>query len=79
MWQVIDKFYDIKEQTSKVSEDASWEDKCESLLYDSTEMWTFRCQEEETSTSNYVVSLINFSPMKSEGKLLLSYLFTSVV
>lgn len=52
--KVIDKFYCIREQTSTVCEDTSWEDKCESLLYDSTEMWTFRCQEEEISTSNYL-------------------------
>lgn len=51
--KVIDKFYAIRQQTLKVFEDTSWEDKCKHLLNDSTEMWTF-CNQEEASTSKYV-------------------------
>lgn len=54
--KVIHKFYAIRQQTLKVFEDTSWEDKCEHLLNDSTEMWTF-CNQEEASTSKYVSAL----------------------
>ncbi|XP_027112642.1 uncharacterized protein [Coffea arabica] len=54
--KVIDKFYAIRQQTLKVFEDTSWEDKCKHLLNDSIEMWTF-CNQEEASTSKYVSAL----------------------
>ncbi|CAI9104259.1 OLC1v1002894C1 [Oldenlandia corymbosa var. corymbosa] len=54
--KVIDKFYAIREENLKVFDDTSWEDKCERLLGDSSEIWSF-CSEEETSTSKYISSL----------------------
>lgn len=54
--QVVHKFYEIRQQSLEEDiEDASWEDKCECLLHDSSEMWTFS-NPEETSTSKYIVS-----------------------
>ncbi|KAL3538793.1 hypothetical protein ACH5RR_002159 [Cinchona calisaya] len=53
--KVIDKFHAIRQQTLKELEDTSWEDKCEHLLNDSTEMWSFSCH--EASTSKYVSAM----------------------
>ncbi|XP_055815977.1 uncharacterized protein LOC129885646 isoform X2 [Solanum dulcamara] len=55
--EVVHKFYEIRQQSLEEDiEDVSWEDKCECLLHDSSEMWTFR-NPEETSTSKYISAL----------------------
>ncbi|KAL8541592.1 hypothetical protein ACS0TY_002747 [Phlomoides rotata] len=54
--EVIDKFYHIRQFSLENFTDASWEEKCETLLNDSDEMWTFQ-NEEDTSTSSYINSL----------------------
>ncbi|XP_022896874.1 myosin heavy chain, cardiac muscle isoform isoform X2 [Olea europaea var. sylvestris] len=54
--EVINKFYDIRQRCIKNFADTSWEDKCESLLHDSPEMWSFQ-SDNEPSTSNYISDL----------------------
>lgn len=57
--QVIDRFYEIRQQClNGFCEDGRWEDKCECLLQDSPEMWEFN-DRGETSTSKYIVSSDN--------------------
>ncbi|XP_024034687.1 myosin-3 isoform X3 [Citrus clementina] len=50
--EVINKFYEIRQQSLEVLE-TSWEDKCACLLLDSAEMWSFN----DTSTSKYISAL----------------------
>lgn len=50
--QVINKFFEIRQQSSKELDDTSWDDKCAFLLHDPDEMWSFN----DTSTSKYIVS-----------------------
>ena len=52
MWQVVNKFYEIRHHLAHGIRDISWEDKCERLLNDSEEMWSFN----DYSTSKYIVS-----------------------
>ncbi|KAI3445882.1 hypothetical protein Pfo_002547 [Paulownia fortunei] len=54
--EVIDKFYHIRQCSLENFTDASWEEKCECLLNDSAETWTFQ-NDQDTSTSNYINSL----------------------
>lgn len=52
LWQVINKFYEIRQHLTNGIEDISWEDKCECLLHDSEETWSFN----DYPTSRYIVS-----------------------
>lgn len=54
--EVINKFYDMRQRCIKNFTETSWEDKCESLLHDSPEMWSFQ-SDDEPSTSNYISDL----------------------
>ncbi|KAI7757465.1 hypothetical protein M8C21_003197 [Ambrosia artemisiifolia] len=54
--QVIAKFYDIRQHSLNEYDDASWEDKCTSLLNDSDDMWTFTGSG-ETQTTKYITAL----------------------
>uniref|UniRef100_A0A5B6YQB4 Putative myosin-10 isoform X1 n=1 Tax=Davidia involucrata TaxID=16924 RepID=A0A5B6YQB4_DAVIN len=55
--KVINKFYEIRQHSLKgFLEDMSWEDKCECLLHDSAETWSFNYHG-ETSTSKYIYAL----------------------
>ncbi|KAK3035708.1 hypothetical protein RJ639_033410 [Escallonia herrerae] len=54
--KVIMKFYEIRQHSVRGSDDASWEDKCESLLRDSEDMWSFN-DYGESSTSKYIAAL----------------------
>nr|XP_043628198.1 paramyosin isoform X2 [Erigeron canadensis] len=54
--QVINKFYDIRQNSLNRYDDASWGDKCTSLLNDSEDMWTFTGSG-ETSTTKYITKL----------------------
>ncbi|XP_047338224.1 uncharacterized protein LOC124941897 isoform X2 [Impatiens glandulifera] len=51
--KVVNKFYEIRQDYIRKYEDASWESKCEYLLCDSAESWSFS-PDEETSTSKYI-------------------------
>ncbi|VFQ78261.1 unnamed protein product [Cuscuta campestris] len=53
--EIVNKFYGIRQHALEDNEDACWEDKCECLLHDSSEMWRFK-SDEETSIS-YTSSL----------------------
>lgn len=53
--EIVNKFYGIRQHALEDNEDACWEDKCECLLHDSSEMWSFK-PDEETSIS-YTSSL----------------------
>ncbi|CAH9070790.1 unnamed protein product [Cuscuta epithymum] len=53
--EVVNKFYNIRQNMLEDNEDVCWEAKCASLLQDSPEMWSFNV-DEETSTS-YTSSL----------------------
>lgn len=59
LWQVIDKFYKIRQHSLKGFSDISWDDKFACLLHDPQEMWSFN----DTSTSKYIVSfqLLSFN------------------
>lgn len=48
--QVINKFYETRQNTLQESVDTSWDEKCQCLLHDSPEMWSFN----DTSTSRYI-------------------------
>lgn len=52
LWQVVDKFYKIRQNSLTGFEDISWDDKVACLLHDPQEMWSFN----DTSTSKYIVS-----------------------
>ncbi|KAK3011923.1 hypothetical protein RJ639_010501 [Escallonia herrerae] len=54
--KVIMKFYEIRQHSVRGSDDASWKDKCESLLRDSEDMWSFN-DYGESSTSKYIAAL----------------------
>ncbi|KAM7482411.1 hypothetical protein LguiB_006994 [Lonicera macranthoides] len=54
--KVIDKFYEIRQPSPKGLDDTSWEDKCELLLRDSEDTWSFN-DYGETSTSKYITAL----------------------
>ncbi|XP_052188136.1 putative WEB family protein At1g65010, chloroplastic isoform X2 [Diospyros lotus] len=55
--KVTDKFYEIRQYSLKgFCEERSWEDKCDFLLNDSAEMWSFS-NHGETSTSKYINAL----------------------
>nr|GMC87709.1 liprin-alpha-2-like isoform X1 [Ipomoea batatas] len=54
--EVVNKFYDIRQHALDDIEDTCLEDKCECLLHDSLEMWSFNV-DGETSTSTYISSL----------------------
>lgn len=56
MLQVITKLYDIRQHSSNEYNDVNLEEKCITLLNDSEDMWSFNRQDEETSTSKYIVS-----------------------
>lgn len=56
--QVINKFYDIRQQSFNKYDDLNWEDKCISLLNDLDDTWTFTGYE-ESSTTKYIVSFNN--------------------
>nr|GMC78470.1 liprin-alpha-2-like isoform X1 [Ipomoea batatas] len=51
--EVVNKFYDIRQHALDDIEDTCLEDKCECLLHDSLEMWSFNV-DGETSTSTYI-------------------------
>ncbi|KAL8108747.1 hypothetical protein AgCh_025004 [Apium graveolens] len=51
--KVINKFYEIRQHLTNGIEDISWEDKCECLLHDSEEMWSFN----DYPTSRYITAL----------------------
>lgn len=53
--KVVNNFYEIRQHFVNGNEDTSWEDKCEHLLHDSAEMWSFN----DYSTSKYIVSYGN--------------------
>ncbi|KAA8545768.1 hypothetical protein F0562_020781 [Nyssa sinensis] len=55
--KVINKFYEIRQHSLKgFLEDTSWEVKCECLLHDSADTWSFN-DHGETSTSKYINAL----------------------
>ncbi|XP_076918075.1 uncharacterized protein LOC143578359 [Bidens hawaiensis] len=54
--EVINKFYDIRQQSFNKYDDLNWEDKCISLLNDSDDTWTFTGYE-ESSTTKYITAL----------------------
>ena len=54
--QVIDKFFEIRQQSPKGCEGTTWDDKCACLLHDPQEMWSFN----DSSTSKYIVSFNGF-------------------
>ncbi|KAK8564244.1 hypothetical protein V6N12_036372 [Hibiscus sabdariffa] len=51
--KVIDKFYQIRQETLGELEDASLDDKCTCLLNDPAEVWSFN----DSSTAKYISSL----------------------
>ncbi|KAL1833715.1 hypothetical protein ACET3Z_003366 [Daucus carota] len=51
--KVVNKFYEIRHHLAHGIRDISWEDKCERLLNDSEEMWSFN----DYSTSKYITAL----------------------
>lgn len=51
--QVINKFYDIRQQSLNEYNDVNLEDKCTTLLNDSEDMWNFNGHG-ETSTTKYI-------------------------
>ncbi|KAL4346789.1 hypothetical protein GQ457_17G003490 [Hibiscus cannabinus] len=51
--KVIDKFYEIRQETLGELEDASLDDKCTCLLNDPAEVWSFN----DSSTAKYISSL----------------------
>ncbi|KAM5549661.1 hypothetical protein ABKV19_000874 [Rosa sericea] len=51
--KVIDKFYEIRQDSSEGFGDTSWDTKCACLLDDPAEWWSFN----DTSTSKYISSL----------------------
>ncbi|OVA05881.1 hypothetical protein BVC80_1701g14 [Macleaya cordata] len=54
--KVINKFYEIRQSSIGGIEDCDLEDKCDSLLQDDPDMWSFD-DDRESSTSNYIVVL----------------------
>ncbi|XP_026393397.1 cingulin-like isoform X1 [Papaver somniferum] len=54
--QVIDKFFEIRQSSLGVLDDCDFENKCEYLLRDDPEMWSFD-EDKEASTSSYIVML----------------------
>ncbi|PIA29370.1 hypothetical protein AQUCO_06000025v1 [Aquilegia coerulea] len=54
--KVINKFYDIRQSFSKDTEHNSLEDKCECLLQDAPERWSFNT-DMENSTAEYISGL----------------------
>ena len=57
---MINKFFQIRQNSLETFEDESWDDKCSCLLSDPVEMWSFN-NNEETSTSKYIVSFSTLS------------------
>lgn len=51
--KVVNKFYEIRPHLTNGIEDISWKDKCECLLHDSEEMWSFN----DYPTSRYITAL----------------------
>ncbi|KAM1421084.1 hypothetical protein ACFX2I_003388 [Malus domestica] len=51
--KVIDKFYEIRQQSPEGCEDTSWDRKCACLLHDPAERWCFK----DASTSKYISAL----------------------
>ncbi|XP_023553791.1 kinetochore protein SLK19 isoform X1 [Cucurbita pepo subsp. pepo] len=51
--QVINKFYEIRQNSLEEFVDTSWDEKCQCLLHDPLEMWSFN----DSSTSRYINSL----------------------
>lgn len=51
--KVIDKFFEIRQQSPKGFEGTTWDDKCACLLHDPQETWSFN----DTSTSKYISAL----------------------
>ncbi|XP_011658871.1 myosin-13 isoform X3 [Cucumis sativus] len=51
--QVINKFYEIRQNSLEGFMDTSWDEKCQCLLHDSSEMWSFN----DSSTFRYINSL----------------------
>ncbi|KAJ0078164.1 hypothetical protein Patl1_37372 [Pistacia atlantica] len=69
--EVINKFYEIRQQAVGGFEDKSWDDKCACLLQDPVEMWSFN----DTSTSKYISALEDeLEKMKSSAESLQSKL-----
>ncbi|KAI3851740.1 hypothetical protein MKX03_005414 [Papaver bracteatum] len=54
--QVIDKFFEIRQGSLGVLDDCDFENKCEYLLRDDPELWSFD-EDKEASTSSYIVML----------------------
>ncbi|KAL5706742.1 hypothetical protein ACHQM5_024870 [Ranunculus cassubicifolius] len=54
--KVITKFYDIRQSFSKVDEDPCLDDKCEYLLQDTPETWSFNSNT-ENHASEYITAL----------------------
>ncbi|CAM8917376.1 unnamed protein product [Rhodiola kirilowii] len=54
--EIVNKFYQIRQNSSEVVEDISWHDKCECLMNDSAEMWSFS-EDMNKSTDRYVSAL----------------------
>lgn len=53
--QIVNKFYRIRKGSSEGAEYISWDDKCDCLMNDSAEMWSFS-EDLNKSTSRYMVS-----------------------
>ncbi|XP_068320944.1 uncharacterized protein [Pyrus communis] len=51
--KVIDKFYEIRQQSPEGCESTSWDRKCACLLHDPAEWWSFN----DASTSKYISAL----------------------
>lgn len=54
--KVVDKLYEIRQNSLEEYEDVSWDDKYACLLHDPAEMWSFS-DDTETSTSKYISTL----------------------
>ncbi|XP_057450330.1 uncharacterized protein LOC130741435 isoform X2 [Lotus japonicus] len=51
--KVINKFFQIRQDSQNIFEDTSWDDKCTCLLDDPEEVWSFN----DASTSKYISAL----------------------
>ncbi|CAN1174975.1 hypothetical protein LINPERHAP1_LOCUS3562 [Linum perenne] len=51
--KVVDKFFEIRQQSAEGSPKTSWDDKCECLIREPAEVWSYN----DPSTSDYVVRI----------------------
>ncbi|CAM8914020.1 unnamed protein product [Rhodiola kirilowii] len=54
--EIVNKFYQIRQHSSDGVEDISWHDKCECLMNDSAQMWSFS-EDMNKSTNRYISAL----------------------